>query len=111
MATAIQKLTDQIVNHIVIYNYTVQMRENVYMTMVHAIRDRTSGSFETLKEQGPAAYIVIFEEEYQEIGKQLFNYLKQTVEAEVKRNDAGNSLLVGKDESQNINNGGQKKNT
>ena len=75
MATAIQKLTDQIVNHIVIYNYTVQMRENVYMTMVHAIRDRTSGSFETLKEQGPAAYIVIFEEEYQEIGKQLFKRL------------------------------------
>ena len=108
MATVVEKLADRLLNHTEIYKFTAQMCQDVYMTIIHAVRDinRACGSFEQLKEQGPAAYIVVFQDEYQEIGKKLFNYLRQTLEAEVKRNDAGITLLVGKEESDKINNGG-----
>jgi hypothetical protein len=111
MATAsslVPKLTERLINHTITYEFTAQMCENVYMTLIKAHRDinLSTGSFEKLKSDGPIAYVVIFGEEYQEVKKQLFNYLQQVVETEVKRNDEGITLVVGKEESDRINNGG-----
>jgi|ERR1041385_661543 hypothetical protein len=110
MATTVQKMCERLSNHTIVYNYTAQMCEGVYCTLVHGKRDINAavGSFEKLKEQGVNAYLVVFggnsDAELNEISKPLFTFLRQQLEEEVRRNDAGIKVLVGLEESQKINN-------
>lgn len=57
-----------------------------------------------MQSQGNMAYIVLFGDSYQEISKDLFFYLKDCLERDMKRNDErqGN-ILLSEEESLKIN--------
>jgi hypothetical protein len=101
-----QRLAERLMGHTINYSFTAQMCQDVFCTLIKAKLDinRVVGSFEKMKNTGCDAYLVVFDNEIDDVHKSLFTFLQQTIEEEVQRNDSGGSLLVGKEESKRINN-------
>lgn len=112
-SVVLDKMCERLVGHHVLWKLTVQMAENVYCILVQAVRaENWNNTFDVMKNQGNSAYIVLFGDSYQEIGKELFLYLKESLEAAMKRNDERQgSLLVSEEDSLKINNGDHVKGT
>lgn len=101
----IDKMCERLLGHHVIWKLTACMSENVYCILVQANRaENHSTTFSQMQSQGNMAYIVLFGDSYQEISKDLFFYLKDCLERDMKRNDErqGN-ILLSEEESLKIN--------
>lgn len=109
----LDKMCERLVGHHVLWKLTAQMTENVFCILVQAVRaENWNTTFDVMKNQGNSAYIVLFGDTYQEISKELFLYLKEKLEADLKRNDERQgALLVSEEDSLKINNGDHVKGT
>lgn len=107
----IDRMCERLIGHHILWKLTAQMSENVYCVLVHAMRSENfNTSFDTMKNQGNCAYIVLFGDTYQEISRELFGYLRDKLEGDMKRNDERQGgLLVSEEDSARINNGDQVK--
>ena len=108
MATHHQvQLWERLRYHTVVYSFTAQMNENLFLTLIHAKRDESfNAPFDVMKTQGDHAYIVLFGEELQDVKKHFFEWVRETLEFQVKRGDSGNPVLTEPEESHRINNPG-----
>lgn len=102
----VDKMCERLLGHHVLWKLTSCMAENVYCILVEAIRSENyNAPFSQMQAQGNKAYIVLFGDTYQEISRDLFLYLKDSLERDMKRNDERQGcLLLSEEESLKINN-------
>lgn len=109
----IDKFTERLIGHQILWKLTAQMSETVYCTLVHAIRaENFNTPFDKMQSQGQTTYLVIFGDRCDDVGRDLFFYLRDKIESDMKRNDERQgSLILSEEESNRINNGDHVKGT